>query len=62
MDNCYSTPPSSSSTQPHHNCEDDGTSNMNKRFLKRAKEHRSKLYILYMCITMLLCWQKYEQY
>lgn len=62
MDNCYSTPPSSSSTQPHHNCEDDEASSMNKRFLKRAKEHRSKLYILYRCITMLLCWQKYEQY
>lgn len=49
----------SSSTQARP-CEK--ASSMKKRFLKRAKEHRSRLYILKRCIIMLLCWQKYEQY
>jgi len=55
MDNNPST-----STQQPRPCEK--ASSMKKRFLKRAKEHRSRLYILKRCIIMLLCWQKYEQY
>ncbi|KAG4931948.1 hypothetical protein JHK87_045950 [Glycine soja] len=62
MDNCYSStpPPSSSSTLQVRRCEEDEASSLKKRFLKRAKEHRFRLYILKRCITMLLCWQKYE--
>ncbi|ESW25947.1 hypothetical protein PHAVU_003G079200 [Phaseolus vulgaris] len=59
MDNSYSTtPPPSSSTQAPP-CEKD--SSMKKRFLKRAKEHRSRLYILKRCIIMLLCWQNVKE-
>ncbi|KAG5024003.1 hypothetical protein JHK82_019895 [Glycine max] len=61
MDNCYPTPPSSSSTQARHSCEDDEASSLKKRFLKRAKEHRSRLYILKRCIIMLLCWQNVKE-
>ncbi|KAJ1427189.1 hypothetical protein SESBI_09847 [Sesbania bispinosa] len=65
MDN-YSTPSSSTQAQAHarRSCEaeEEEASSLKKRFLKRAKEQRSRLYILKRCIIMLLCWQKYEQY
>ncbi|KAK7363750.1 hypothetical protein VNO77_05904 [Canavalia gladiata] len=56
MDNRYSTP--SNSTQSHPSQE---ASSLKKRFLKRAKEHRSRLYILKRCIIMLLCWQNVKE-
>ncbi|AES92638.1 rotundifolia-like protein [Medicago truncatula] len=52
MDNSYSK------TYPS-NCEELANSSLKKRFLKRAKEERSRLYILKRCIIMLLCWHKY---
>ncbi|KAK7387756.1 hypothetical protein VNO78_22548 [Psophocarpus tetragonolobus] len=59
MDNCFSSAPSSSSTQARGcTCACDEPSSLKKRFLKRAKEHRSRLYILKRCIIMLLCWHK----
>ncbi|KAK7245863.1 hypothetical protein RIF29_40716 [Crotalaria pallida] len=53
MDHCDSTTPSSSSTTQQQEA-----SSLKKRFLKGAKEQRSRLYILKRCIIMLLCWQK----
>ncbi|CAL5183913.1 unnamed protein product [Lathyrus oleraceus] len=57
MDHCTST--LSTSTQPTHCAEH---SSLKKRFLDKAKEQMSRIYILKRCIIMLLCWQKYDHY
>nr|DAD23375.1 TPA_asm: hypothetical protein HUJ06_024838 [Nelumbo nucifera] len=53
MGQCYSAP--SSGKEQHW----DEHSSLKKRCLARAKEQRSRFYILRRCVVMLLCWHEY---
>ncbi|WJZ95875.1 hypothetical protein VitviT2T_014613 [Vitis vinifera] len=57
MGQCYSATP----TQGSH-CHHEESSSLKKRCLAKAKEQRSRLYILRRCVIMLLCWHKYGKY
>ncbi|PON43922.1 DEVIL-like protein [Trema orientale] len=52
----------SSSTQGEKRESKEEGSGLKKRCVEMAKEQRSRFYIFRRCITMLLCWHKYENH
>ncbi|XP_042479277.1 small polypeptide DEVIL 17-like [Macadamia integrifolia] len=55
MGQCYSA----TSANEQHSEED---SSLRKRCLAKAKEQRSRFYIIRRCVVMLLCWHEYGEY